>query len=73
MLVSIGLTCSTVTNSTELGDKFKQTLRVEGLKKAKMLLVHEINDGNIQAVHMLAVMLITGKFVNKNIQLAVED
>ena len=37
-----------------------------------MLLIHEINDGNIQAVHMLAAMLITGKFFNKNIRLAVE-
>lgn len=47
-------------------------MQTEGLKKGQRYLIQQINDGEIEAVHLLAGLLIKNKNVKGNISLAVE-
>ena len=59
-------------DTQSISSQFNHVLKAEGVEQARLLLVHEINDGNLTAVHLLAGLLIKGKVFQKNIALAVE-
>lgn len=56
----------------ELKQDFLKISKEEGLQKAQVFLLQKINDGEIEAVHILAGILIKKKNIRGNLSLAVE-
>ena len=56
----------------ELRQDFLKISKEEGLQKGQVFLLQKINDGEIEAVHILAAILIKKKNIRGNLNLAVE-
>ena len=58
--------------AVDVTTQFKKIYRNDGASAGQQFLIQQINDGNINAVHLLAGILISGELAPKNVPLAVE-
>ena len=67
IFVSVNTSSVLAKDTQPISSQFNNVLKAEGAEQARLLLIHEINDGNLTAVHLLAGLLIKGKVFQKNI------